>query len=180
MTSYIHVAVCFLPYGAEFVEGVSMPHVTIRKGGFEGTLEEAAQRIEPLIDTLTELTPAEFQCTQHQWNEGWYKADNFMDAHNLLLDKIDLSEKVPRWLWRDSKTSDDPTAFIKACNDAVENHGTPWDGEERFNYISHMTKVNDFVKENDVLYRCGVAVFDGKENKGQLIFGGNHVLFKSN
>ena len=180
MTTYIHIAICFLPEGVEFAEGVSLPHVTIRKGGFEGSLEEAAKCIEPYVDSLNSITTHEFQCLPHAWNAEWYRADDFTAAHNLLLDKIDLSEKVPRWLWRDSKKSEDPVAFIKACNDAVESHGTPWDGETRFNYISHMTKVDGLANSGDVLHRCGVAIFDGKENKGQLLFGSHHVLFKSN
>ena len=157
-----------------------MPHVTLRKGEFDGDIPDIVAIVEHLVPDLASLSPSEFVCTPHNWHQDWWAADEFLQAHMYLLDKITFAEKIPRWLWRDSKKSDDPERFITDCNMSVEKHGTPWDGEIRFGSIAHMTKVEGATAEGKALKRAGIAVFDGKSHKGKLLFETPHVLFKIN
>jgi hypothetical protein len=177
---YCHIAVCYLPAGTEFVEGSSLPHVTLRKGEFDGDFPDIVAAVEDQVPDLARLSPDEFVCTPHGWHPDWWAADNFIEAHTHLLDKVPLAEKIPRWLWRDSKKSDNPEEFILDCKRAVEAHGTPWDGETRFRRIAHMTKVDGTTSEGEALKRAAIAVFDGKSDKGKLLFETPHVLFKIN
>ena len=177
---YTHIALCYLPEGSKFTQGSSMPHVTLRKGEFDGDIPDIAAVVEQLVPDLASLSPSEFICEPHSWHADWWAADSFIEAHMLLLTKTAFTEKIPRWLWRDSKKSDDPERFISECNNAVEAYGTPWDGKTRFGSIAHMTKVEGVTAEGMTLKRVAIAVFDGKSDKGKLLFDTPHVLFKIN
>lgn len=185
-STFVHVAAYYSPLetlspNVSFSKDQGLRHVTIRKGKFAGNLNEVSALLRKHVGELAPMIPREFVCRLHHWNEGWWAAaDEFMEAHLFLIDKIPLTDYIAPWLRRDARQSEDPAEFLRQCTEAMHDHGTPWDGEDRFNHIGHMTKVGESDQPGDKLALAGLVVFDGKANKGQLLEQTPHVFININ
>lgn len=177
---YFHIIAIYRIAKQPWDEKNPLTHITIRKGYYKSEDDAFSSAVSILTDhisNLEELCPKKFICNKHSWKDDWWAAPDFLNAHNYLLDVIKLVEPIPRWLEKDIKNSDDPEKTRQTYRNALTNYGTPWDGEECFNMIAHMTKVNDLHKIGDELEFDCIAIFDGKSNRGQLFPTTPHKLF---
>lgn len=181
---YVHIVVCYSSPEQPWDINNPRTHVTLRKGyhlplyNIEGksTLDSVAEILRPHVNEIIDRCPKTFVCKDHAWKPDWWASPGFMGAHKYLLEKVHLSEEIPFWLIKDIKKSDDPVTKERIYREAYEKYGTPWDGEDCFHMISHMTKVGDLHQKDDVLkYNC-IAVFLGKYDRGELNPETPHVI----
>ena len=181
-SAYAHIVACYGSDDDEWTTTNPMLHITLRKGFCMETTDDpimsCGDEIQKIHKDLVSLLPPTFQCKPHKWHSGWWDGSEFMNAHRLLLTHTTFKEAIPYWLLKDIKKSPDPTKMKEDCDNAIENYGTPWDGDIRFADIAHATKVCDNHAENDVLKFKGIAVFNGKSHKGQFFPETKHVWMK--
>lgn len=175
----IFIAAC---YGELTDDG--MPHITIRKGNFypdnpeTSSLKGAAEIVEQHLSSIIDQCPKTFVCKEHAWKKEWWAGPGFMGAHKYLLKSIKFTEDMPYWLEKDIKNSKNPDLTRQIYESAISKYGTPWDGEDCFHMIAHMTKVKNLHKPDDKLNLTYIAVFLGKTHRGQLLPETPHFLFK--
>lgn len=184
--SYLHIVACYHNEYDEWSDKIPKGHVTIRKGYYvcddksKSPLEEASSKINEKLSQLVDLCPKTLTCKPHHWNKLWWASNDFMRAHNFLLENITLTENIPYWLMKDIKKSKDPQKMQNDCDEAIKDYGTPWDGNTRFSDIAHMTIIPQLQKENDTFDLQSISVFLGKVNRGQLFPDVPHVIWNVN